>query len=612
MDIETAQQYQAERVQPERVSFNIEKPDLEHSQNIENVQTLNAPKVSVEEFKEQLINYDNPTLLKDVYEARISVLKNECNLKVGISYKDKFNMASINDNLRENNEYLREIIPFNSEQANLIPYDEKFIIENQITTIKVDSLARGQEIIDINQENMCEDAEFLNDSLNIKQSVANAPPFQERASTSVNFIQNYPTSGEIQLENCDSLTPDQVDYFRPVLNREQSFDLNKSIEYQEQVLTRPQSFDIELTLETLQVLDTRTSFETAKLEKQSSDLNLIERSGQVAVLNLPNQNDIDLPEENLREFVENKFAELPNLSRENTLSTNIVIKSNDLNLFNAPRVETLDEPMIEISERITIQENESRLTIKRETNVDEIVSVNNSVRPLMRECESQLEEEFVEEFMQDLQKIAEAPSSSKERPIDESAVRKIISCLNAPKVENIEDLDEFVIEKVQGVSFTPDQVIINRVASLDQTIVIEKPVKPLAKETHNIMPEIPSEKLNDFHEENLIQTTSVVKQKGEEVTCKKIETKTVNYYNAPKQEDLDDFELERADMLNTNEDNMQRLIIDKETFVSEFVNLKNPVKPILKEEENWFDELNENSREFLENIQTEKPQSKKK
>lgn len=192
-------------------------------------------------------------------------------------------------------------------------------------------------------------------------------------------------------------------------------------------------------------------------------------------------------------------------------------------------------------------------------------------------------------------------------------VQTNISFLNAPRIEQFSR--DTINERADAIYIRDnfEQANIKREEGVFHVAEVEKPIRKMMKESEDKLDDQFDDNLKELHTE--LRQAPEIKFKREENPLITIETaQKVTCLNAPL-EMVNSINLERVDTLYNASEPVEHAQIDKERIVYDKVEIKNPIKPMLKESQKNLDdeivqetirELNESKDDLLEQVEVKR------
>lgn len=509
--MESTERYETQFLDYERPLFNIENSDLEKEQTeVKHITSLNAPVYNVEMFEEQ---YLERQIIEDIdmQNASLSILKDDCNLKVGIDHRLKFNLASLNESIRE-----EESNDLKEDRANLSlgnkyenafentnpSFDSFLNMSENVQKLKINNFGLPHEITEIIDTSLCDDLSEKIDTVSLTQSnnftINNDLDNKINIHDKTNLIRNSEISAEINLEQCERFSVEEIDYLRPVQNR-QPDELINAQNSQTLILSAASNTELNTSLKNVENLQQEEYLIESKafVNKEANNLTSLERIDVVQSINMPNTIEIEHTEENLKEFRNDTFAdrERPFISKEHNYITSAEVKL--ISLLNAPKNENLTESISEKVENLFIDTQTEKSILTKEI-IETNSAKSESIQFLNAPKNENINEnnvEKVDKLM--LETLIEKSVVSKETTEISSAQANSVSFLNAPKNEN---LNEGLVEKIEflNIKNNSETLAVENEILLTNLVNVAEPAKPRMKEMEEIIEASFSENVNDL------------------------------------------------------------------------------------------------------------------
>jgi hypothetical protein len=370
LDTEDAGRYEPDILSFERPRFMIEKDELTIEQRIGESSVLHAPVLKIEEFEEHRIE----TFIEDELVDEIDIVKanqielnDDCNQKVGIIHKTKYNLAHINESL-DREEYLKENKEQNSLRTLYENANESLNINlnsfahgsKDITKNIIDRYALSREVIEISNQNadICEEI-MHKDTAQLYQSGNYL--IEETTSETINIIDknrhihSLANLNEMGLEECEGFELDELEYSKPSFTHqvnvpiESSYTSTKTI-----VLKNPNSVEIEFKFRDADIFESSEPFDESKafINNETIELNSIERVEQTRPFSLPAETLNEETSEDIHEFSEASLAETPFVAREEIEITETVSVNKPVRFYMKESEIKIEEELNESTDEI--------------------------------------------------------------------------------------------------------------------------------------------------------------------------------------------------------------------------------------------------------------------
>ncbi|CAF0724403.1 unnamed protein product [Brachionus calyciflorus] len=545
--IETLEHFTTENIEYEKPDFIVQDSDLNKDQLVSKVQSLNAPDESYEILEEE---YYSTEFHESYTEEEIRIQtenssSNNCDLKVGIDQKVKYNLAELKENINreENNlELVREnLINLDTINPKLVEPSLLSHSGKDTTVTKVKKIALSKQIVEVIETHKTEEfeekIEIFNQSANLGYEENS---IKHKIQNQKLQVRNLETIEKTEYFECNNLSVNEFQQSKTSITNEPFYlvsEHNKS-----KLLVISKSKQDEIINSSCSSLDSLNSdaLETSKAElKLIENLNKAEKIEGTRPYNSYLVNVTNEMNEDVGEFEESLQLENSILKASSDVINEKVIKEN-LDIFNLPNEQNLSdtdseiEPLNEDLNSVLIQNPKLTTELREFEKVDknsnqflnapavQNISLNNS--------------QNIDEFELENEPIREANIIIENENLNQSnQFKKSINILNAPK----EDLMQISLENTQVLE-TPIPSEDTLISKIEVSSVSQQPIEK-SKIKFLIAPRVDEaiiglEQVDEIETKTLAQEPLEAKPETELVQNSALKSK-IKFLNAPKIEE---------------------------------------------------------------------------